>query len=112
MLYAHPFAGEMRIHPARHRVVAFLVSPASPTPSSRGTDSAPEWVVSTCTVTAHGPDYDGEKHLPIWNEIEMSWFALFGCAAHATDVITRTPMMCQGTQQEEPRCRSSQQPIS
>jgi hypothetical protein len=33
-----------------------------------GVDWAPEWVSSTCHVHGYGPDYDGEKHLPIWDE--------------------------------------------
>ena len=33
-----------------------------------GTDWAPEWVAEQCGVTAYGPDYDGQSHLPIWDE--------------------------------------------
>ncbi len=33
-----------------------------------GTDWAPEWVAEQCGVTAYGPDYDGQMHLPIWDE--------------------------------------------
>ncbi|CAN5187568.1 hypothetical protein BH11ACT3_BH11ACT3_19670 [soil metagenome] len=33
-----------------------------------GVDWAPEWVADDCGVQGFGPDYDGENHLPIWNE--------------------------------------------
>lgn len=33
-----------------------------------GQDWAPEWVAKDCGVASYGPDYDGQKHLPIWNE--------------------------------------------
>jgi hypothetical protein len=33
-----------------------------------GEDWAPEWVASTCGVASYGPDYDGQKHLPIWDD--------------------------------------------
>ncbi len=29
---------------------------------------APQWVVDDCEVSTYGPDYDGQRHLPIWNE--------------------------------------------
>jgi hypothetical protein len=29
---------------------------------------APAWVARKCGVHGYGPDYDGERHLPIWNE--------------------------------------------
>ncbi|MCW4456771.1 hypothetical protein [Microbacterium sp. MPKO10] len=29
---------------------------------------APEWVVDDCGVSTYGPDYDGQRHLPIWDE--------------------------------------------
>src|SRR5690606_19234619 len=29
---------------------------------------APSWVAEQCGVTSYGPDYDGESHLPIWDE--------------------------------------------
>lgn len=29
---------------------------------------APEWVTDDCGVDSYGPDYDDERHLPIWNE--------------------------------------------
>ncbi|GAB2522558.1 hypothetical protein [Paramicrobacterium agarici] len=29
---------------------------------------APDWVVEDCGVSTYGPDYDGQRHLPIWNE--------------------------------------------
>src|SRR5690606_40705533 len=28
---------------------------------------APEWVAEDCGVTSFGPDYDGQRHLPIWD---------------------------------------------
>lgn len=33
-----------------------------------GRDWAPAWVAEKCGVRSYGPDYDGERHLPIWNE--------------------------------------------
>ena len=33
-----------------------------------GEDWAPAWVAEECGVSTYGPDYDGERHLPIWNE--------------------------------------------
>lgn len=33
-----------------------------------GESWAPEWVQEDCGVKTYGPDYDGEKHLPIWDE--------------------------------------------
>lgn len=33
-----------------------------------GEDWAPGWVAKECGVDTYGPDYDGERHLPIWNE--------------------------------------------
>ena len=33
-----------------------------------GRSWAPDWVVKDCGVTTYGPDYDGQRHLPIWNE--------------------------------------------
>ena len=33
-----------------------------------GEDWAPEWVAQDCGVTTYGPDYDGQRHLPVWNE--------------------------------------------
>jgi len=33
-----------------------------------GVDWAPKWVQEDCGVETYGPDYDGEKHLPIWDE--------------------------------------------
>jgi hypothetical protein len=33
-----------------------------------GVDWAPEWVAKDCGVAAYGPDYDGQMHLPIWDE--------------------------------------------
>ncbi len=33
-----------------------------------GVDWAPEWVASTCKVRGYGPDDDGMRHLPLWNE--------------------------------------------
>ena len=35
---------------------------------SSGVDWAPEWVAKDCGVTSYGPDYDGQEHLPIWDE--------------------------------------------
>ncbi|MFJ3392082.1 hypothetical protein [Leifsonia aquatica] len=37
-----------------------------------GTDWAPAWVAERCGVTPIGPDYDGQMHLPIWNECVWS----------------------------------------
>jgi hypothetical protein len=39
-----------------------------------GEDWAPAWVAKTCGVSTYGPDYDGEKHLPIWDD--CVWSAL------------------------------------
>ena len=33
-----------------------------------GEDWAPRWVVEECGVSTYGPDYDGQRHLPIWDE--------------------------------------------
>ena len=33
-----------------------------------GADWAPEWVIEDCDVEAYGPDYDGQEHLPIWDD--------------------------------------------
>jgi len=33
-----------------------------------GEDWAPAWVAEECGVATYGPDYDGQKHLPIWDE--------------------------------------------
>jgi len=33
-----------------------------------GVDWAPAWVAADCDVHGYGPDYDGENHLPIWDE--------------------------------------------
>ncbi|MBG6237726.1 hypothetical protein IWX78_000669 [Mycetocola sp. CAN_C7] len=33
-----------------------------------GESWAPEWVAEDCGVATYGPDYDGERHLPIWDE--------------------------------------------
>ncbi|PWC07705.1 hypothetical protein DF223_05330 [Mycetocola zhujimingii] len=33
-----------------------------------GENWAPEWVADECGVSTYGPDYDGERHLPIWDE--------------------------------------------
>jgi hypothetical protein len=33
-----------------------------------GVDWAPEWVAEDCDVHGYGPDYDGQDHLPIWDE--------------------------------------------
>lgn len=33
-----------------------------------GEDWAPKWVAEDCGVSTYGPDYDGQRHLPIWNE--------------------------------------------
>ena len=33
-----------------------------------GIDWAPAWVATACHVHGYGPDYDGEEHLPIWDE--------------------------------------------
>lgn len=37
-----------------------------------GKDWAPAWVQKTCGVATYGPDYDGQRHLPIWNECVWS----------------------------------------
>ncbi|MGV8882704.1 MAG: hypothetical protein ACOH19_11195 [Rhodoglobus sp.] len=37
-----------------------------------GEDWAPEWVSEECAVGSVGPDYDGQRHLPIWNECVWS----------------------------------------
>lgn len=39
-----------------------------------GEEWAPEWVADTCGVTSYGPDDDGQRHLPIWDE--CVWDAL------------------------------------
>jgi hypothetical protein len=33
-----------------------------------GKSWAPAWVAADCHVKTYGPDYDGQRHLPIWNE--------------------------------------------
>lgn len=33
-----------------------------------GSDWAPDWVAEDCAVDSYGPDYDGQRHLPIWDE--------------------------------------------
>ena len=33
-----------------------------------GEDWAPEWVAEDCAVSTYGPDYDDQRHLPIWDE--------------------------------------------
>lgn len=33
-----------------------------------GEDWAPAWVAEECGVGTYGPDYDGQEHLPIWDE--------------------------------------------
>ncbi len=33
-----------------------------------GENWAPEWVAEDCGVSSYGPDYEGEPHLPIWDE--------------------------------------------
>ena len=33
-----------------------------------GGDWAPEWVATGCKVHGYAADYDGQSHLPIWNE--------------------------------------------
>lgn len=33
-----------------------------------GEDWAPAWVAEDCGVGTYGPDYDGQSHLPIWDE--------------------------------------------
>lgn len=35
---------------------------------SSGVDWAPPWVADKCGVAAIGTDYDGQDHLPLWNE--------------------------------------------
>jgi hypothetical protein len=39
-----------------------------------GTDWAPAWVIEKCGVSAIGKDYDGQRHLPIWDD--CVWDAL------------------------------------
>ncbi|MGC3954777.1 MAG: hypothetical protein QM804_11145 [Propionicimonas sp.] len=39
-----------------------------------GESWAPDWVAASCQVTTYGPDYDGQRHLPLWNE--CVWSAL------------------------------------
>ncbi|MDL4816289.1 hypothetical protein [Actinomadura opuntiae] len=41
-----------------------------------GSTWAPQWVADECDVKAIGPDYDGQYHLPIWNE--CVWSRLLG----------------------------------
>ncbi|MEV4678107.1 MULTISPECIES: hypothetical protein [Actinomadura] len=41
-----------------------------------GTDWAPAWVAAECRVEPIGPDYDGQYHLPIWDE--CVWGRLLG----------------------------------
>ncbi|MFC6886454.1 MULTISPECIES: hypothetical protein [Actinomadura] len=41
-----------------------------------GTTWAPKWVADQCRVKRIGPDYDGQYHLPIWNE--CVWGRLLG----------------------------------
>lgn len=33
-----------------------------------GEDWAPAWVAEACGVSTYGPDYDDQRHLPIWDE--------------------------------------------
>ncbi len=33
-----------------------------------GEEWAPEWVAETCGVASYGPDYDDQRHLPIWDD--------------------------------------------
>ncbi|WP_394771638.1 hypothetical protein [Lacisediminihabitans sp.] len=33
---------------------------------------APRWVATACGVKTYGPDYEGQRHLPIWNECVWS----------------------------------------
>lgn len=33
-----------------------------------GEDWAPAWVAEQCGVASYGPDYDGQRHLPIWDD--------------------------------------------
>lgn len=33
-----------------------------------GEEWAPDWVAATCGVSTYGPDYDGQRHLPIWDD--------------------------------------------
>lgn len=45
---------------------------------SSGVDWAPQWVVDKCDVEPVGTDYDGQQHLPIWNdcvwgELSKTW---------------------------------------
>lgn len=37
-----------------------------------GRDWAPTWVAADCRVRDHGPDDDGMRHLPLWNECVWS----------------------------------------
>ena len=39
-----------------------------------GEDWAPAWVAEACGVSTYGPDYDGQRHLPIWDD--CVWDAL------------------------------------
>ena len=39
-----------------------------------GTSWAPSWVVTKCGISGIGPDYEGQKHLPLWND--CVWSAL------------------------------------
>lgn len=39
-----------------------------------GEDWAPAWVAEECGVTTYGPDYDGQRHLPLWDD--CVWNAL------------------------------------
>lgn len=41
-----------------------------------GSQWAPKWVADECDVDEIGPDYDGQYHLPIWNE--CVWRRLLG----------------------------------
>jgi hypothetical protein len=55
-----------------------------------GEDWAPEWVLEDCAVDVYGPDYDGEKHLPIWNDcvwghLMQTYSDLFAEAGLASD---------------------------
>ncbi|MDT0156078.1 hypothetical protein Q9R19_00390 [Microbacterium sp. ARD32] len=55
-----------------------------------GEDWAPEWVAEDCGVGAYGPDYDGQRHLPIWDEcvwghLMDTYRALFVDAGLAAD---------------------------
>lgn len=37
-----------------------------------GSTWAPDWVAKDCRVKTYGPDYDGQRHLPIWDECVWS----------------------------------------